>query len=149
MAKKPSADDATLKLIEEVKKRKDEIKKISRPQWKTNRSFAYIEGSAQIINLGVEKDVPTLVKVASFLRQQESGYNAAAQELDVEAPKFKWDGFVLEDWLSDIKQAVAKLTIKKKQDKLSALEARLDAIITPDLRRQMELEAIQAELNDE
>ena len=149
MAKKASADDATLRLIEEVQKRKAEIQKLSKPSWITNRSFAYVEGTPNVINIGVERNTTVLVKIAGFLRQQEANYSAAASELDVEVPAFKWDGFSLQDWLSDIKQAIDKLTIKKKQEKLAVLESRLDAIITPELRRQMELEAITAELEAE
>lgn len=139
-------DDITLKLINEVNRRKAEIAKAERPTWKTNCSFAYVEGNPATTNLHVASNIRDLVCIASFLRDKEKSYANAAKELGVDAPKFSWCGSSVEDWLEDIKTRISKLEIASRRKKLEELESRLNSIISPDLRRQMELEAIQKEL---
>ena len=58
--------------------------------------------------------------------------------------KFDWLGFSLEAWISDIKTRVNKIDISKKRDELEKLETRLNSLISPELRNQMELEEITA-----
>lgn len=62
-----------------------------------------------------------------------------------------WPGFVylgspVEDWLADIKARIAKVKIGEKRKKLEDLEKRLNAIVSPELRAQLELEAIEKAL---
>ena len=45
MAKKKESDQKTLDLIKEVKNRKAEIARLTKPNWKTNCSFSYVEGN--------------------------------------------------------------------------------------------------------
>ena len=140
-------DTKTLELIKEVNRRKDEIAKAEKPNWITNCSFSYTEGSSQAVNIHVEKDVRKLVKIVAFLRSQEAAYKAAVKELGVEAPGFKWDGFSVSDWVEDILTRINKVQIASKRQKLEVLESRLNSIISPELKAQLELEAIEAELS--
>jgi hypothetical protein len=145
MAKK--TDQKTLDLINEVKKRKEEISKIEKPSWITNCTFCYIEGNLTgSINIHVQTNVMTLVKIAAFLLNQERTYEAAATAMGVEAPAFTWDGFKVADWIEDIKARINKVQIVSKKTKLEELEARLNKIISPELRAELELEAIAGEL---
>lgn len=151
MAKsKNSADQQTLNLIEEVKRRRAEIEEIKNPSWKTNCSFPWNERKREdTLVLHQITDIGTLIKIAAFLMSAEENYIKAHCLLgrpDV-APKFTWNGFSLEDWLCDIKFRIDKLNLSAKQDKLDALEARLNAIISPELKTRLELEAITNELN--
>jgi hypothetical protein len=50
------------------------------------------------------------------------------------------------DWEADIKAKILKIQITSEEKKLAALEERLNKIISPELRRKMELDAIKAEL---
>ena len=58
----------------------------------------------------------------------------------------EWNGFSVNDWIDDIKTRINKVQIASKKVKLEHLESRLNAIISPELRAEMELEAISAEL---
>jgi hypothetical protein len=49
-------------------------------------------------------------------------------------------------WISDIRTRINKLRIASRTKDLQALEARLDAIISPNLRAELELKAIESEL---
>ena len=148
MAKsKANADETTLKLIEEVKRRRAEISKAERSTWLTNSSFAYVEGSSNTVNIKVITDLKVLIAIAAFLKGQEANYKAAAVELGVESPpSFTWGGFSLSDWMEDLKTRIAKIQLEAKRQKLATLEARLDAVISPELKREMELAKIAEEL---
>jgi len=147
MAKK--TDQQTLKLIEEVKKRKADIAKSQKPCWKTNCTFTFIEGDlGKSTNIKVEKDLVKLIGFASFLKSRADNYAGVAKELAVEdAPEFAWNGFSVADWIDDLKTRIAQIQIETKKSKLEKLENRLDKIISPDLRAEMELAAIADELD--
>lgn len=138
-------DKITLELIEEVAKKKKEISKLEKPSYKTNMSFSYPGGSP--INLQVESDINNLLNIAGFLLSIETYNGVAATNLEVsDRPVPSWNGFPIRDWAEDINTRISKCQIGAKKKKLEALENRLNAIISPELRAQMELEAIQKEL---
>lgn len=151
MAKKAtapkSADQVTLDLIEEINKRKAEIAKLDKPRPVTNLSFSYNEGDRPI-NLNVESNVKNLICMAAFLQEKEKSYKDTATALGVEeVPAFTWSGYAAKDWIEDIKNRINKVQIGLKKKKLEALETRLEAVISPELKRDRELKRIQEELN--
>lgn len=147
MAKKASTDDVTKRLIAEVARRKAAISLAERPQWRTNASFSFNEGrSNESINLHVESNVRVLVMIVAFLMGRERDYREAADSLGVDAPAFSWSGFFMADWVADVKMRIDKIQIGESRKTLEALEARLNAVMSPEMRAQLELEAIEAEL---
>ena len=56
--------------------------------------------------------------------------------------QFKWLGFTFDQWKADIKTRIDKIQISKKKKELEELEVRLDKLISPELKQQMELEEI-------
>jgi hypothetical protein len=146
---KEKMDDQTVALLDKIRRDKAAIEKAEKPDWKTNASFTYVEGSSQITNIKTVSNVRELIQMGAFLIERERSFQAAAIRLKVaDPPTFTWGGFSLEDWLSDFKARIAKIQIQVKKDKLEKLESRANAIISPELRRQLELEAIQKELDD-
>lgn len=147
MAKK--TDQKTLDLIKEVAKQKAEISKAERPNWKTNCAFTYIEGNLNgATNLHVQSNVKELISIAGFLLEKAEAYGKAASALGLNSPpSFTWSGFSVDDWLEDIRTRINKLQIASKKEKLEKLEFRLNAIISPELRAEMELAAIQSDLS--
>jgi hypothetical protein len=142
---KKSADQITLDLIKEVKTRKAEIAKAERHTWLTNGSFNFIPGGGTI-NLHVA-DTGTLMQIATYLYAMSSSYDAVVRDFGVEkAPAPKWGGYTISDWLTDVQARVTKIQIQSKKDKLEVLEARLNSILTPEMRAHLELQAIQEEL---
>lgn len=139
-------DAKTLELIKEVNRQKKEIASAEKPQYITNCNFSYTENGANIINIHVEADVKNLIKIAAFLSMQEKAYADAAKVLGVDSPPFTWGAFTVKDWISDLRMRLNKLQIASKRKKLETLETRLNSIISPELRAQMELEAIAEEL---
>lgn len=141
-------DKKTLDLIKEVTRQKAEITKIEKPNWRTNCSFSYHENRQnEAINLHVETNVKTLICIAAFLQDKESSYKKAAESLGVESPDFTWNGYSVTDWIEDLKMRINKIQIESRKKKLATLETRLNALISPEMRAELELEAIASELS--
>lgn len=142
-----STDKKILALIEDINRQKRDIAAAEKSEWKTNQAFPYQEGSANVVQLNVERDVGKLVKIASFLRATENAYNDTARALGVDAPAFTWSGYSIHDWLSDLKNRINRLQIDSKRKKLESLDQRLNSLVSPELRARLELEAIESELS--
>ena len=56
--------------------------------------------------------------------------------------KFTWLGFSVDEWKNDFQTRVNQISIQEKRKELAEIESRLNAIISPELKAQMELEAI-------
>jgi hypothetical protein len=88
-----------------------------------------------------------LVGILGYLVTLEANYNEASNRLGVSST-FKWSGFTLDDWQSDIQCRVIKIQITKKKQELEFLESRLDKLISPELRAKLELEEISQMLKN-
>ena len=159
MAKKATGrsaeDQMVMDMIKDVERRKKEIQEASeRPRMKTNCAWTYVEGdNSRPINLNVCSDLMALVKIAAFLRSRSTHYLGILGDFELEVgtgagkvPAFTWQGFPVDDWFHDIRARINYITIESKQAKLDTLEKRLGTLVSPELRRKMELEAIQAEM---
>lgn len=134
-------DKKVQELFAIVQTKKAEIAKAEKPNWKTNCSFSYIKDSAARINLQVVADVEDLLSILAFLIEKNNSYEAANKLIGTNI-EFKWMGFTLEDWTADIQTRVNKVQITKKKKELETLESRLDQLVSPELKRQMELDDI-------
>lgn len=143
-----AADKKTLALIEEVRRRRKDIAESEKPAFRTNCSFSYSEGKqSDTVNLHVERDLQTLIKIVGFISGKRQEYEYAVGALGIEnAPAFTWNGYSAEDWTGDVKLRIGKIQVNAKRQKLAELESRLNQIVSPELRQQMELEAIAKEL---
>lgn len=142
-----ATDKKTLELMNEVKSRKAEISKTEKHNWLTNCSFSMTGKSNDAINLHVTKDVSLLLACAALLLQLEESYTKAATMLNVEEPPaFKWAGFTVSEWITDMKVRIAQIQIDLKRRKLERLEDSLSKIISPELKAQMVLEEVSKEL---
>jgi len=145
MAKK--SDQTTLNLIKEVQKQKAEIAKAEKPSWNTNLAFSFTGNSKDALNMHALSSVEELISIVAFLLDRSKSYAEACTLLNVTS-EFKWQGFTLKEWTEDVKTRLDKIQISSKKKKLEALEARLNAVISPELKAQMELEAIAREINN-
>ena len=148
MAAAKAADKKTLALIEEVRRRKQDIADSEKPAFRTNCSFSFSElKTNETVNLHVEGNIQTLLKITGFVTAKSKEYEWAVNALAIEdAPKFTWNGYSAEDWINDVKLRIGKIQIAAKKRKLAELEDRLNRIVSPELRQQMELDAITKEL---
>jgi hypothetical protein len=140
-------DQEVIALINEVTKRKAEIAQLGKIDWKTNCTFSFMETKlVDVVNIHVEKSIKALVGIVGFLLSAEKAHNDAVSKLEIEAPAFKWSGYTVEEWVSDIKNRINQIEVSSKKAKLEALETRLDSIVSPELRQELELKAIKESL---
>lgn len=135
-------DNIVQDLFKVVQTKKDEIAKAEKPNWETNCAFGFFPETSQRINLQVMSDVADLVNILAFLIEKHKNFDAAQEILGTNL-KFKWLGFTFDQWKSDIKTRLDKIQISMKKRELNELEARLDKLVSPELKQQMELEEIK------
>lgn len=137
------------KLVQELTKivneKKAAIAKAERPNWNTNCAFRYSKDSAASINLQVCGNVEDLVNILGFLCEKRNAFNEAQKIIGTNL-EFKWFGFTFDEWAEDIKTRIDKIEITMKKKELEMLEERLNKLISPELRAQMELEEIRKSL---
>ncbi len=145
---KQSVDAMVLKLLSQVKRKRDDIERAKKtPKWRTNCSIGLDPESVKRENIQVIQKIDTVVSLYVMLMQEEGHRALAASELEVPLnPDYM--GYPIKDWKSDLKSRAAQLTLKQKQKDLETLEARVNKLVSPDQRREMELEALQQELAD-
>ena len=90
--------------------------------------------------------IEDLVKAYAALVLSDESRTDAAAALGVENPLELRDRFTVEQWKQDFCKRIDIIRFREDQAKLNDLEMRLDAIVSPEQRRQLELEAIAAEL---
>jgi hypothetical protein len=141
-------DQKIRKLWETAQTKKNEIAKIEKKaSWETNCSFKYGDGLSDSFNIQTVSDPAVFVAALAFLNNKEESFEAAAKELGVTVSKFKWAGYSVEDWKTDFLSRIAKVTLSTKKKELDTLQKRLDSLISPELRRTLELEEIEKELS--
>jgi hypothetical protein len=149
--KKESPDDKITQLLELVERQKAVIAEAERPVFRTNRTFSFVDGDlSKSVNIAVVSDVAALLKMAAHILVQWSMYREAGKSIlgeEETPPKFLWNGFSDADWLHDIKLRVSQIRLKAQREKLQVMEERLDKIISPERRRELELAAIERELS--
>jgi len=133
-------------LFKKLKNAQAEIANAERPTYITNGQFRYSESVGASIDLTSVRDERKLVEILAFLKERANSYAEAAAELKVNSA-FTWLGFTVEEWSKDLITRVSILQLTNKRKELAELEKRVNAIVTPELRAQMEFEAISALLD--
>ena len=142
-----TTDEKVRELFDLVQSKKLVIEKAERPCWKTSGNFGYSANSAHDrITIAMVTDVRKIVEMYAFIMDRKDKSESAAKDLGVEY-NFTWLGFSIDEWKEDFQTRVNQISVQEKRKELAELESRLNAIISPELKAQMELESI-AELLD-
>ena len=140
-----TTDEIVLELLNKVEEKKREIGASERPSWITHCSFGNDSKAADRVNLQILSDVSALTSIYASLAVWERSFEQAAKDLGVKAD-FKWQGFTFSEWAADIKTRISQLQLKTKRDDLAKLEARVNALVSPEQRRTLELKKLVEEL---
>lgn len=140
-----TADDRVLALFDLVNTRRAEISRTERPVYITGGQFRYSESMGQAVDIITVKDIRKLKEIYMFLTERSSHNEVANKFFGIESD-FTWLGFTIEEWFADLKTRGNILKVGKLKAELDVLETRLDKVLTPELRRKMELDALEAEL---
>lgn len=137
-----TTDTKVKELFDLVQSKKLAIEKAERPCWKTSGNFGYSTNSAHDrTQIATITDVRKLVEMYAFLLERKDKSEVAANELGV-GYKFTWLGFTVDEWKDDFQTRVNQISIQEKRKELAEIESRLNALISPELKAQMELESI-------
>lgn len=142
-------DSKINELFSVVRKQKAEVEaaeKESKQSWKTNCSIVMPFGASETpVNLQTASQGRIKSIVMGLLNHKEY-----AQEAEIILGLEKssdYNGFSYDDWIDDCKKRIAVLNIRAKKEKLATLEKRLNDIVSPEQKREMELEAIMKEMS--
>lgn len=72
-------------------------------------------------------------------------YVLSAKDLNIQLPLFS--GFGVDLWISDIKSKLAVAELKKEENDLKSMEAKLNRLLSDDKKTELELDEIAAMLN--
>ena len=136
-------DQRINQLFETVRLQKEAISKCDKPSWNTNCLFGYTPTSLHDkFDIRVITDTRKLVEVLAFLIGRSNESQIAADQLGVDY-KFTWLGFSLEEWTEDLKMRTNQINIQSQRINLKMLEDKLNNLVSPEQRREMELAAIE------
>lgn len=145
-----SLDKKVEELFAVVQKQKEEVEateKETKQSWKTNCSFFITASQVTLgnpINIQTANEDTIRMVVHSILTYRRVD-GVASKLLGVE-PIVLLNGFSYDDWITDCKKRIALIQLRAKKTKLAQLEERLNAVVSPEQRRQMEIDAISKSL---
>lgn len=140
-------DTMVLELLNRIEEKKKQIGNAERPSWETNCSFRYDPNSNVSINIQVVREIETLIEIHAFLTNKQTAFNHSAALLKLDGDvTFKWLNFTYAQWAKDIETRINSLRIKTKRDELARLEDRVNALVSPEQRRSIELEKLVKEI---
>lgn len=143
-------DEAVMQLLVKVEQKKDEIKKLKqKPTWHTNCSFGYEndpDKSKDRVNIQTRRETD-LIDFYAFFLQREEYLTRVGSELGIPV-ELTHLGYSIAEWKSDLKTRLGQLSIEQKQKELEELDKRVNKLVSPDQRREMELKALQAILGE-
>jgi hypothetical protein len=139
-------DEKVLKLFEALQVKKQLVEKALKPSYPCG-GFKYSDSEpSRLFDISTIRDERKLIEIGSFLKLRETVYNETAQELG-SSEKYTWLGFTKDEWFADLKTRMNVLQISERKRELFELESRLNSLISPELKAQMELEEIEKLLN--
>ena len=139
-------DEKVQLLFAKLQAKKAEVANAERPQYLTGGQFRYSESMGNSIDILTVRDERKLVEILTFLKERSEKYTEAAKELGVDV-NFTWLGFTVNEWTTDLLTRVSILQLAKRKAELKELEERVNAIVSPELRRKMEIEALETLLS--
>lgn len=139
--------DITIKeLLEVIKTKKQELEAIEKESAKQWKSPCAVTVDNNTVNIKVAT-IPQLVRIITVVLIDRQFAQQAADILQIKDPLF-FQAYSHEDWIDDCKKRMAIITRTDKKKQLAQLEERLNSIVSPEQRRQIELEAIQESIKN-
>ncbi|WP_010497771.1 hypothetical protein [Paenibacillus elgii] len=136
------ANNNDQKILELKKQIEEKKKKIGKSQKFTPTTNCSIELDGVRHNIQIlQKDqiVQLMVKLNS--------YTMSARDLGV-LDDYSISGYSVMDWISDLKSKLDFMNRKEEEQKLKAMEAKLDQLLSEDKKVELEINAIESLLKD-
>lgn len=144
MAKKQiNTDDIVLKLKELVEFKEKELSVLKRPSFKTNNN---LELYGTRYNLNVQT-IDSLLYLTSNVINIFDNLNKAKELFGITAES-TYGGFTYEEWIEDFKLHILIKDRRNKEESLNKLKARLEGLVSEELKTKIALEEISKDLNN-
>lgn len=131
-----SNDEKIIALKEKINKKKEELSKSSGRFMPTTNCSIEFRGARYNINTFNSDQCVNMMVELNALRM-------SAENLGV---TLEISGYNVEDWISDIKNKLAVLSIKNEEKKLKQMEAQLEKLLSEDKKTELEIERIAQSL---
>ena len=140
-----TADEKVQRLISEVKRRRDEINVLNKPQWTTSCSLQ-LPGFDRM-NIQIEDDMTKLAVSVGVLANMRQSCLELQEDTGVPIPAI-WQGYEMQHWVADIMLRIKVAQLRVKKQRLHAMEQSLDSLLSSEQRRKLELARIEQELKE-
>lgn len=132
-------DDKILALTSQIREKKEEVGKAKRFSPITNCSIGLYGERYNLNALDREGCVLLMSQIGALVN--------AAEKLGVDE-ELVICGYDAIDWLADLRAKYANLTQKDKQQKLKAMEKKLERLLSAEKRTEIEISEIESLLGD-
>jgi hypothetical protein len=136
-------DELVQELIAVVQQKKDNIKKIQKPEWKTNCVF--YDRNGKMVNIRTISSVDKAAELVCDLVITKGAHEVAAKLLNINL-EFKYSGYSFDNWINDFKNICGQINIKEMLADLENDENTLNKLVSKEKREELELLALQAKL---
>lgn len=139
-------------LLAKVASKRQEVSALEetiRKSWETNCSYQPLVSkfSSSIPSINIQTaDEATLKLILGDILHRVNLDKEAGTLLNLNEQDVVIHGFTSDQWIGDLKKRIAKIKVEGEKKLLQNIEARLNSLISPERRRQLELEAITKEL---
>jgi hypothetical protein len=132
-------DQKILELKKQIEEKKKKLAKSQKFTPVTNCSIELdgVRHNIQVLNK--EQIIALLVKLST--------YAAAAKELDL-LKEYNISGFNVMEWIEDLKAKLDFIARKDEEQKLRAMEAKLDRLLSDDKKVELEIDEIATLLKE-
>lgn len=143
-----NADQKIEQLLDVVRQKREAVKeaeKSAKRSWETNCSFRLADNQPPV-NIQTA-NLATIHSLMTDLVIRNGSAAEAAKRLGIEDTSLTYAGFTFGQWESDMKKRVAILQLAAQRKKLDDADAKLNSLVSPEKRREMELAALEKELS--
>lgn len=132
-------DGLIKELMLKVEEQKKALGNKARITWLTNGIFK----GTTTFNINTVTEPTVLAEALSILICKEEYFITACNVLNIKNPKFKYEGYFVEEWLEDFKTRIAMLEYNAKKKVLDETQAKLSALVSEEARTEMALDEIK------
>lgn len=134
-------DERILELKKQIDEKKQELGKQPRFCPVTTCIFNYQGNRINIHTLTSIKDINAILVYFNM-------YVISAKDMEINCEDVVFDGFSITDWIEDLKSKKTVIEYTAKKEQLTALEKKLDKLLSDDKKTELEIDAIADLIGD-
>lgn len=128
-------DERILELKKQIDEKKNELGKQPRFSPVTTCMFNHQGNRVNIHALTSIKDINAMLVYFNM-------YVMSAEDMEINCEDIVFDGFSVTDWIEDLKSKKTVIEYTTKKEQLTALEKKLDKLLSDDKKTELEIESI-------